>query len=151
MDESTTNALAEGGIADITTTGRRSGTPRRIEIYFHNFDDEFFITGRPGFKRDWLANLSAIPRFTLHLKRDVTADLAAEAVVLTDPVERRAVLYRILTESWDMTPEKAEGEVDLWVEQSPLIRFSVVARGPSAGWPARPGSPGFRLFVLRAG
>ena len=30
--------------------------PRRIEIYFHQFDGEYYLTGRHGHKRDWEAN-----------------------------------------------------------------------------------------------
>ena len=46
--------------------------PRRTEIYFHQFDGKFYLTGRPGFKRDWVANIVANPEFTLHLKHGVT-------------------------------------------------------------------------------
>ena len=84
MDDTITAALEAGGVVDITTTGRKSGAPRRIEIYFHHFDGDYYITGRPGFKRDWLANLAADPDFTLHLKRGVRADLPAAAT----PIER---------------------------------------------------------------
>ena len=77
-------------VIDITTIGRRSGTPRRIEIWFHNIDGRIIITGQPG-PRNWLANLIANPEFTLHLKGDVRADLPARARVITDPEERRAI------------------------------------------------------------
>ena len=79
MDPQVENALRNGGIAEITTVGRKSGQPRRIEIFFHHFDGEYFLSGRPGFKRDWLANLSANPEFTLHLKRSIEADVPAVA------------------------------------------------------------------------
>ena len=48
MEQSIKEALDRGGIADITTTGRQSGLPRRIEIYFHQFDGSYYLTGRPG-------------------------------------------------------------------------------------------------------
>ena len=76
---------------DITTIGRRSGEPRRIEIWFHNIDGRIIITGKPG-PRNWLANLTANPEFTLHLKGDVQADLPATARVIIDPEERDALL-----------------------------------------------------------
>ncbi len=92
LDERIKKAL-EGKevVIDITTTGRRSGTPRRIEIWFHNIDGRIIITGQPG-PRDWLANLIANPEFTLHLKGAVQADLPATARVITDPEERRAIM-----------------------------------------------------------
>ena len=68
MDPSIEQALKRGGLADITTTGRNSGQPRRIEIVFHSLDGDHYITGSPGRKRDWLANLGTNPEFTLHLQ-----------------------------------------------------------------------------------
>ena len=125
MDANITKALEKGGVVDITTTGRASGLPRRIEIFFHQLDGDYFITGRPGRKRDWLANMIANPEFTLHLKRGVKADLPATAEPITDPAERAGILFRILTESWNSPPEQARIDLPTWVEQAPLIRFSV--------------------------
>ena len=91
MDEDIRRALSHGQTIDITTTGRRSGLPRRIEIVFHNFDGRIYISGLPSRrKRAWLANLEADPHMTLHLKgRRVTADLPATARVISDQAERR--------------------------------------------------------------
>lgn len=125
MDQEITNALENGGVCDITTTGRKSGSPHRLEIYFHHFDGEYFITGKPGFRRDWLANLAADPEFTLHLKRGVTADLPATAEVVDAEADRGAVLYRILTESWGTEPDQARASLPKWVDGAPLVRFSV--------------------------
>jgi hypothetical protein len=36
LDERIRDALARDRTIDITTVGRRSGKPRRIEIWFHN-------------------------------------------------------------------------------------------------------------------
>ena len=126
MDQHIAEAVQRGGVVDITTIGRTTGLPRRIEIFFHHFDGEYFITGRPGRRRrDWLANMVANPDFTLHLKRGVEADLPATAVEITDPKERARILFRILTESWDSTAEQARTDLPAWVEGSPLIQFSL--------------------------
>ncbi|MGB5186115.1 MAG: nitroreductase/quinone reductase family protein [Acidimicrobiia bacterium] len=125
MDTETENALARGGVIDITTVGARSGVSRMIEIFFHHFDGSYYITGRPGYKRDWLANMIANPLFTVHLKDDVTADIPAEARVITDGDQRAAVLYRILTESWNNDPAKAEHILPRWVDDAPLVEFTV--------------------------
>ena len=84
-------ALNRDDTIDITTTGRRSGRPRRIEIWFRRVDGRTYITGTPG-RRDWMANLLAEPRFTFHLKQSLRADLPAVARPVTDPAERRQVL-----------------------------------------------------------
>lgn len=97
----------------------------RIEIVFHQFNGRFYITGKPGFKRDWLANLNTNPDFTVHLKRGLTADIPAVAKEITEGAQRAEVLYRILTESWDNAPSKAEHILPRWVEDAPLVEFTV--------------------------
>ena len=87
MNEKISASLAHGHTIDITTTGRRTGLPRRIEIVFHNMDGRLIITGTPrsDHKRAWLYNLEADPSLTFHLKGSVDADLPATARVITDP------------------------------------------------------------------
>ena len=116
-------AMAQGGIADITTTGRRSGLPRRIEIYFHHLDGHYYLTGRPGRRRDWEANIKTNPDFVLHLKGGVTADIPVIAEPSPGPEERAEILRRALIESWGRDPEVVESSLDEWVEEAPFVRF----------------------------
>jgi deazaflavin-dependent oxidoreductase (nitroreductase family) len=112
-------ALQKGGVVDITTTGRQSGEPRRIEIVFHNVDGRVYISGTPSpSKRKWLANLEANPELTLHLKGAVQADLPARARVIDDEAERRQVLPHI-ARNWNRT------DVETMVRQSPLIEVEL--------------------------
>lgn len=123
MESNIREALERGGIADITTVGRRSGLPRRIEIVFHHFDGVYYLTGRPGRKRDWEANIEATPNFTLHLKGDVVADIEVIGEVEPDPEERSKIIRRALVETWKSPPEQAESRIGEWVEASPFVRF----------------------------
>ena len=125
MDTAIEEALNRGGLVDITTTGRKSGQARRLEIYLHNLDGDLYLTGRPGFPRDWVANLRANPGMTLHLKRGVQADLPATAEVVTDPEEKARIILRARVESWNADPEEARKDLDHWVATSPLVRFSI--------------------------
>jgi deazaflavin-dependent oxidoreductase (nitroreductase family) len=119
MDEQVRAALAQGGVIDITTTGRRTGRPHRVEIVFHNIDGRLYITGIPRpRKRDWLANLEANPRFTFHLKRGVTADLPAVARPIRDERERRQVLEQV-ARAW------GRGDLDEMVRRSPLVEVRI--------------------------
>ncbi|HET9614281.1 MAG TPA: nitroreductase family deazaflavin-dependent oxidoreductase [Candidatus Limnocylindrales bacterium] len=113
-------ALGRGGTIDITTRGRRTGEPRRIEIVFHRIDGRIWISGIPApRKRAWLANLEADPHLIFHLKGPVArADLPATARVVTDEAERRHVLERVAA-AWRRT------DVDRMVELSPLIEVSI--------------------------
>lgn len=115
MNDAIRAALAQGGIIDLTTTGRRSGEPRRIEIVFHAIDGRIVISGMPRKeKRAWLANVEADPRVTIHLKREVTADLPGEARVITDPEERRQLLTHV-ARAW------GRDDLEVMVRYSPLI------------------------------
>ena len=87
--------LEHGQRIDITTRGRRTGQPRRIELVFHNVEGRIVISGKPGFPRGWIANLRADPRMTLHLKGRLVADLPAHGRVITDRAEREQLLAPI--------------------------------------------------------
>ena len=114
MNEQIRQALERGRVIDITTIGRMSGQPRRLEIWFHNLDGTIYITGTPG-KRGWYANLLAQPAFTFHLKEGLIADLPAEASPITDPVERRRVFTRILGNLG------RSNDLAAWLAGSPLV------------------------------
>ena len=86
-------------IVDITTRGRRSGRPHRIEIFFYRAAGRTYLcTGAGGGATDWHANLLAHPDLTFHLKHGVRADLPARATPVTDPAERHAVLAEIVAD-----------------------------------------------------
>jgi deazaflavin-dependent oxidoreductase (nitroreductase family) len=111
-------ALEHGHTIDITTTGRRSGKPRRLEIVFHNIDGRIYISGTPSLrKRAWLANLEADPQMTFHLKGRTRADLPATARVIAEDAERRAILPHI-ARAW------RRNDLERMVQYSPLIEVT---------------------------
>jgi deazaflavin-dependent oxidoreductase (nitroreductase family) len=126
MDDQIRQALTRGRTIDITTKGRRSGEPRRIEIVFHNIDGRIYLSGMPSRRRrSWLANLEADPHFTFHLKGSARADLPATARVITDEAERRAVLTDV-ARAW------RRKDVETMVQYSPLVEVSIDGlRSPS--------------------
>ena len=120
MDERVQQALQQDRVIDITTVGRKSGRPRRKEIWFHNLDGRLYITGRPG-PRDWYSNMLANPDFTFHLKQSAQADLPARATPVLDPGRRREILSGI--------HQKLGGDrdTDAWVQGSPLVEVELLA------------------------
>ncbi len=118
MDETVRQALTQGGVIDITTTGRRSGEERRIEIMFHAIDGKVYISGIPRpQKRRWLLNLEANPRFTFHLKGEVKADLPSVARSITSEAERRQVLPAV-ARTWQ------RDDIVEMVRNSPLVEVT---------------------------
>ena len=122
MNESIAQALEKDRLIDITTTGRKSGRPHRVEIGFHVLDDGLFIAGIPG-RRDWLANLTANPQFTFHLKESVQMDIPATATLITAESKRREVFAKLAEQRQGGRPM----DVDAWVEDSPLIQVELHA------------------------
>ena len=121
----TPSSTLEERTIDITTTGRRSGQPRRIEIVFYRFEDSIYLSGIPRPRpRAWLLNLAAEPHFVFHLKRDIVADLPATATVITEPAERRRVLSRFVDEFNQRNSEGPEAVLEDWVERSPLAKVT---------------------------
>ncbi len=125
MDESVSQALRMSQVIDITTTGRRTGLPRRIEIVDHVIDGRIYISGLPRPRtRSWIHNLSGDPRLTIHLKGPVTADIPATARIVTDLDERRRIFAWITSHAWrNLT-------VEAMLDTSPLIEVTPLEGDP---------------------
>lgn len=113
--------LQRDRVIDITTIGRKTGNPHRIEIAFHYIDKEIYISGMPG-RRDWYANLVANPEFTFHLKQSVQADIPAMASPILAEVSRREILASIV-QKWGR-----QNELESFVQSSPLVEVRLDAR-----------------------
>ena len=120
LDDATRAALNRSQVIDLTTTGRRTGQPRRIEIFLHHDDDRLYITGMPRADRtrDWIHNIAADPHVVVHLKQSVVADVPATARVVTDLDERRPFI-EAAARRWRRT------DVPEMLQHSPLIVLSV--------------------------
>src|SRR3954468_18362131 len=127
MDPRIRAALDRGQLIDLTTTGRRSGQPRRIEIVFHNIDGRIVIRGMPSPRpRAWLRNVQRNPAVTLHFKgADGVGDVAGTAREITDPADRRHLLEGV-ARNWN------RDDVDVMMQHSPLIEVEVAGYSPSA-------------------
>lgn len=117
MEAAARTALATDGTIDITTTGARSGLPRRSEIWFLHLAGRTFITGTPG-SRNWYSNLLADDRFIFHLKESTVADLEARAVPILDGETRRWVFSQ--PHRWNEW-YVAEAPFDELVSAAPMV------------------------------
>jgi deazaflavin-dependent oxidoreductase (nitroreductase family) len=125
MDDSVRAALFRRQIIDLTTTGRRTGRRRRIEIFSHEKDGVLFISGMPRADRtrDWIYNIAADPRVVVHLKQSVVADIPATARVVTDPDERQP-LIDAAAQRWGRT------DIPAMLQHSPLIVLKLDGDAP---------------------
>ena len=123
MEEDVKQALINNQVVDITTTGRKSGQPRRIEIWVHYQDGTVFISGTPG-KRGWYANMVAHPEFTLHLKQTLLKDIPVRAVPVTDQSRRKQVFARMM----ELEPrrESLRANTDEWLKGAPLVEVELL-------------------------
>lgn len=83
--------LAEHSQVDccyLTTTGRRSGRPHEIEIWFGVSEASLYLISGNGPTADWYLNLVADPHVRLRINGE-TRDGSAR--VVTDPGDRRRV------------------------------------------------------------
>lgn len=65
----------------LTTTGRRSGQPHEIEIWFGVDGSTLYLLSGGGEKSDWVRNLKAQPQVSVRIGKQVfaaTARLVAE-------------------------------------------------------------------------
>ena len=118
MNERIQQGLEQDRTIDITTKGRKAGQDQRTEIWVHNREGKYYITGTPG-TRDWYANMVADPQITFHLKQSVQADIPARARPITEDDERRQVFLGVF--------DKLEGDRDLdeWMAHSPLVEVEL--------------------------
>ena len=102
--------LADLDYCYLTTTGRRSGEPHRIEIWFALVDGVVYLLSGGGDRSDWVRNLELSPDVVLEIggeKRTTTARLVADRD--EDELARRVVVekyrprYRGDLDDWGKT------------------------------------------------
>ena len=72
----------------LTTTGRRTGQPHEIEIWFGIVDRTLYLISGNGPTADWYQNLVADPTVKVRIGQETRE---GAAYVVTDPEERRRV------------------------------------------------------------
>ncbi|MGI9610648.1 MAG: nitroreductase/quinone reductase family protein [Acidimicrobiia bacterium] len=115
IDAELRDHLAATMTIDLTTHGRRSGNPTRIEIWWFHVENRFIVTGTPG-KRDWFANVITDNRVVVHTPR---GDFAGTATVIEDADFRRRVFQHPKV-GW----YKTQSDLDDLVATAPMIEIS---------------------------
>ncbi|HEX6580561.1 MAG TPA: nitroreductase family deazaflavin-dependent oxidoreductase [Actinomycetota bacterium] len=95
----------------LTTTGRHSGEPHRIEIWFALAEDVVYLLSGGGDRSDWVRNLEVSPDVVLEIGDQ---ERATKARVVTDP-EENALARRLVAEKY--RPRSRE-DLDDWERTS---------------------------------
>jgi deazaflavin-dependent oxidoreductase (nitroreductase family) len=100
-------SLADLDYCYLTTTGRHTGRPHRIEIWFALADGLVYLLSGGGDRSDWVRNLTISP--------DVVIELGDErrtrrARIVTDPDEDEAA-RRLLVEKY---APRYRGDLEDW-------------------------------------
>jgi deazaflavin-dependent oxidoreductase (nitroreductase family) len=113
----------------LTTTGRRTGRPHRIEIWYERDGDTLYLLSGGGERSDWVRNLLADPTVTLELDG---VEHAASARVVEDDV----VVEHAKTLLFDKYSPRSEGDLSDWRERALAIAIdlpSTTRTGPADG------------------
>jgi len=75
----------------LTTTGRRTGRPREIEIWFTQLGGRYYLVAEHRERAQWVQNLRAAPRVAVRVGRRSFAARARVVDAKTEPELARAV------------------------------------------------------------
>ena len=93
MAKNTRDALQEVAKEDycyLTTTGRVTGNPHRIEIWFGARGNSIYLLSGNGPGSDWVKNMLKTPQVTVRI---LNTTFAGSARLVTDPEEEMAARH----------------------------------------------------------
>jgi deazaflavin-dependent oxidoreductase (nitroreductase family) len=111
LGEDGVGRLASEQYCYLTTTGRRSGEPREIEIWFGLEGQTVYMLAGGGRGADWVRNLMRQPRVQVRIG---DRDFAGRARVVIDPDED-ARARRLLLDKYSAG---YSGDLDDWGERA---------------------------------
>jgi deazaflavin-dependent oxidoreductase (nitroreductase family) len=110
--------LSELDFCYVTTTGRSSGRPHTIEIWFALHDARVYVLSGGGEASDWVKNIRVSPTVGLRIG---DRDMICRAYVVEDTNEG-AMARRLLVEKYR---PRYSGDLDEWRETSLPVAFEI--------------------------
>ena len=95
----------------LTTTGRRTGSPHRIEIWYAAAGDTLYLLAGGGRRSDWVRNIEATPDVTVEIDAETRSARGRVLEPDTDEDERaRALVFEKYQSRYngDLTQWRAE-------------------------------------------
>ena len=99
--------LADLDYCYLTTTGRRTGEPHRIEIWFALVGGVAYLLSGGGDRSDWVRNLMASPEVVLEIGGE---ERTTRARVVTDEDEDTIAREALVTKY----QPRYRGDLDVW-------------------------------------
>ena len=104
-------AVAADDYCYLTTTGRQSGRPHRIEIWYAIGGDSLYLLAGGGRSSDWVRNLEADPAVTVEIGND---EVATRARVVDDGEEAE----RARTLLFDKYQRRGTSDLTSWRQRA---------------------------------
>jgi deazaflavin-dependent oxidoreductase (nitroreductase family) len=109
----------------VTTTGRTSGNPHTIEIWFAVHEGLVYLLAGGGDQSDWVRNIRREPRVGVRLGHD---DMICRARVVEDPDED-ALARRLLLEKYG---PRTSDDLEEWGRTALPVAIELPAPQPPA-------------------
>jgi len=124
MQENLTRLLSKLATEDycyLTTSGRVTGRPHEIEIWFGAREDSLYLLSGGGRGSDWVKNLLKNPQVTVRLGKSV---FSAKARLVTDSNEEIAARYMLAEKYQEWDGERTLSE---WARTALVVGIDLIS------------------------
>ena len=126
--------MADDDYCYLTTTGRRTGRPHEIEIWYAESADHrtLYLLAGGGESSDWVRNLRTDPRATVRIGRRGAPEVPATARILDAPGPEGEVARTLVFEKFQ--PRNA-GDLSGWRVDALPVALDLTPTDPPEGRP----------------
>ena len=103
----------------LTTTGRRTGNPHRIEIWYAAAGDTLYLLAGGGRRADWVRNIEATPEVTVEVGGETQS---ARARVLEPGTEEDERARSLVFEKYE---PRYTGDLTQWRSESLAVALDL--------------------------
>lgn len=111
--------VAAEQFAYLTTNGRKSGEPHRIEIWFGVYDGRIFLMSGGRDRSDWVKNLQSDPNVTIEIANEAHNGVAT---ILAEPSEADGLARTILVQKYGK-----DRDLQKWGRESLAIAIDLLS------------------------
>ncbi len=120
FDRAILDSAAHEKEIELTTYGRKTGTPSRRVMWITALDGRLYVRSGLGLTRDWPKNLLADNRAVLHLAGQ---DISVRARHVTDPEEARA-MHAPVKAKYDAERPSSKGDEPLTPSEQAVFELT---------------------------